>query len=115
VRYGAHDVFFTDDQSYPEAPGFWVRPGVSWVVVGETAGPFTVRVRNAPAVNRVVLEAGAWTRTLDLAPGQEVAVDVPASGAATPLAIWPATGMRPFDADHKNRDFRRLGAFISIE
>jgi hypothetical protein len=115
VRYGAHDVFFTDDQSYPEAPGFWVRPGLSRVVVGETAGPFTVRVHNAPTANRVVLEAGTWTRTLDLAPGQDVSVDVPASGAATPLVIRPASGIRPFDADRRNRDFRRLGAFITIE
>ena len=115
VRYGAHDVFFTDDASYPEAPGFWVRPGRSWVVVGDTARPFTVRVRNAPTTNRVELESGAWTRTLDLAPGQEVQVEIPASGPATPLAIRPASGVRPFDADHRNRDFRLLGAFITIE
>ena len=52
---------------------------------------------------------------LDLAPGQEVQVEIPASGAATPLAIRPASGVRPFDADHHDRDFRLLGAFITIE
>jgi hypothetical protein len=84
-------------------------------VVGDTTGPFTLRVRNAPTTNRVELESGAWRRTLDLAPGQEVQVEVPPSGRATPLAIRPASGVRPFDADHRNRDFRLLGAFITVE
>jgi hypothetical protein len=84
-------------------------------VVGETSGPFGVFVRNAPVTNRVVLRAGSWQRTLDLAPGQEVRVEVPAAGRATPLAIEAATGVRPFDGDHRNRDFRLLGVWIAIE
>jgi len=115
VRYGAHDVFFLDDESYPEGPGFWVRPGRSRVVVGETSGAIGVLVRNAPAANRVALSAGAWRRTLDLAPGQEVRVDVPATGTATPITIEAAHGVRPFDADRRNRDFRLLGVWIALE
>ncbi|MEO5823468.1 MAG: hypothetical protein ABIT71_23435 [Vicinamibacteraceae bacterium] len=115
VRYGAHDVFFLDDESYPEAPGFWVRPGRSRVVVGETAGPLGVFVRNAPIANRVELTAGTWQRTLDLAPGQEMRVEVPPAGPATPLTIRAARGVRPFDGDRRNRDFRLLGVWIAID
>jgi len=115
VRYGAHDVFFLDDESYPEGPGFWVRPGRSRVVVGETSGPIGVLLRNASIANRVELTAGTWRRTLDLAPGQEVRVEVPSAGRATPLAIEAARGVRPFDGDRRNRDFRLLGVWIAID
>ena len=114
VRYGAHDVFFLDEESYPEAPGFWVRPGRSRVVVGETAGPVAVFLRNAPVANRVELRAGAWQRTIELSPGQELRIDVPPTGRATPLEITAATGVRPFDGDHRNRDFRLLGVWIAL-
>ena len=79
VRYGTHDVFFLDEESYPEAPGFWVRPGRSRVVVGETSGPIAVFVRNAPVAARISI------------------------------------GVRPFDGDHRNRDFRVLGVWIALE
>ena len=115
ARYGAHDVFFLDEESYPEAPGFWVRPGRSRVVVTGTFGPIGIVVRNAPVANRVELAAGSWRRTLDLAPGQEVRVEVPPAGRVTPLAIDAAHGFRPFDADRRNRDFRLLGVWIAIE
>ena len=113
VRYGAHDVFFLDEESYPEAPGFWVRPGRSRVVVGETAGPFTLFVRNVPVANRVELVAGRWRQALDLAPGQEVRVEVPAAGEATLLEVRAKAGFRPFDGDPRNRDFRLLGVWIA--
>jgi hypothetical protein len=71
-------------------------------------------VRNAPVANRVELTAGGWRRTLDLAPGQEVRVEVPPTGRVTPLAIDAAHGFRPFDADRRNRDFRLLGAWIAV-
>ena len=115
VRYGTHDVFFLDEESYPEAPGFWVRPGRSRVVVGETAGPLGLFVRNAPVANRSSSRAGAWQRTLDLAPGQEMRVEVPPTGRATPIEIRAAHGVRPFDGDRRNRDFRLLGVWIAIE
>jgi hypothetical protein len=115
VRYGAHDVFFLDDDSYPEAPGFWVRPGRSRMVVGGTAAPFALVVRNVPVANRVELAAGGWRQTLDLAPGQEVRVEVPPIGTATPLEVRAAAGFRPFDGDPRNRDFRLLGVWIALE
>jgi len=115
VRYGAHDVFFLDEESYPETPGFWVRPGRARLVVGETSGPIGVFVRNAPVANRVEVTAGAWRRTLELAPGEEVRVEVPPAGPATPLVIEAARGVRPFDADHRNRDFRLLGVWFAID
>jgi hypothetical protein len=115
VRYGAHDVFFLDEESYPEAPGFWVRPGRSRVVVGGTSGPFVLLVRNVPAANRVDLVAGGWRRTVDLAPGQELRVEVPAAGEATLLEIRATAGFRPFDGDPRNRDFRLLGVWIALD
>jgi hypothetical protein len=114
VRYGAHDVFFLDDDSYPEAPGFWVRPGRSRIVVGETSGPIALFVRNAPVANRVELSAGAWQQTLDLTPGQELRVEVPATARATAITIRAASGFRPFDADRRNRDFRLLGVWVEL-
>jgi hypothetical protein len=115
VRYGAHDVFFLDEESYPEAPGFWVRPGRSRVVVGAGAAPLALLVRNVPAANRVELVAGGWRQALELAPGQEVRVEVPAAGAATLLEIRASAGFRPFDGDRRNRDFRLLGVWIALE
>jgi len=115
VRYGAHDVFFLDDESYPEAPGFWVRPGLSRVVIGGTTAPVALLVRNVPVPNRAELVAGGWRQTLDLAPGQEVRVEVPRAGLATLLEVRAAAGFRPFDGDHRNRDVRLLGVWISIE
>jgi hypothetical protein len=115
VRYGTHDVYFLDEESYPEAPGFWVRPGRSRVVVGETAGPIGVFVRNAPIANRVELTAGTWQRTLELTPGQEMRVAVPPAGRATPITIRAAHGIRPFDGDRRNRDFRLLGVWIALD
>jgi hypothetical protein len=115
VRYGGHDVFFLDEESYPEAPGFWVRPGQSRVVVGETTAPFGLLLRNVPIANRVELTAGSWQRTLDLAPDQEVRVEVPPAGRATPLVIRPARGIRPVDGDRRNGDYRLLGVWIAVE
>jgi hypothetical protein len=65
--------------------------------------------------NRIELRAGDWQRTLDLAPGQEQRIDVPPTGRATPLEIRAASGVRPFDGDHRNRDFRLLGVWIAID
>jgi hypothetical protein len=114
VRYGAHDIFFLDEESYPEAGGFWVRPGRTRIVVGETSGAFALIVRNAPLANRLEVTAGTWGRTLDLAPGQEVRLEVPPSGSATPVSLRAATGVRPVDLDPRNRDFRLLGAWIAL-
>ena len=108
-------MFFLDEESYPEAPGFWVRPGRSRVVLGGTTGPFTLLVRNVPAANRVELVAGGWRRALDLAPGQELRVEVPSAGPATLVEVRAAAGFRPFDGDPRNRDFRLLGVWIAIE
>jgi hypothetical protein len=115
VRYGAHDVFFLDDESYPEAPGFWVRPGRSRVVVGQTAAAIGLLVRNTPVANRVELTAGTWQRTLDLAPGAEMRVEVPPAGPATPIVIRASHGVRPFALDPGNRDVRLLGVWIALE
>jgi hypothetical protein len=115
VRYGAHDVFFLDDESYPEAPGFWVRPGLSRIVIGGTAAPVALTVRNVPAPNRVELVAGGWRQVIDLAPGQELRVEVPPAGPATLLEVRASAGFRPFDADHRNRDFRLLGVWIALD
>jgi hypothetical protein len=114
VRYGAHDVFFLDEDSYPEAPGFWVGPGRSRIVVGETAAPVSLLVRNAPIANRVELIAGPWRRAFDLAPGEELRVEVPPAGPATPIEVRASAGVRPFDGDPRNRDFRLLAVWIAI-
>ena len=67
VRYGTHDVFFLDEESYPEAPGFWVRPGRSRVVVGETSGPH--RRLRAQRVDRQPHRAHRWRLAADARPG----------------------------------------------
>ncbi len=115
VRYGTHDVFFLDEESYPEAQGFWVRPGRSRIVIAETAAPVGLVIRNVPIANRVALAAGTWQRTLDLAPGQEIRVEVPPAGRATPIVIRAAHGVRPVDGDPRTRDFRLLAVWIALE
>jgi hypothetical protein len=114
VRYGARDVFFLDEWSYPEPPGFWVRPGGSRVVVGEGSGALVLALRNAGVDNTVTLSTPGWSQTLTLAPGEEQRIEIPGAAGATALTIDAARGFRPFDGDAKNRDFRRLGVFVFL-
>ena len=114
VRYGTHDVFFLDEESYPEAPGFWVRPGRSRVVVGRRSAPSvsSCATRRSPTTSSY-----RWKLAADARPGagRGDARRGTARRPRHPDRDRSRARLRPFDADHRNRDFRLLGIWIALD
>lgn len=128
ARYGESTVFFTDDDAFPEATGFWVKAAAETTfAVGQTGSgtPFRLQLRNAPVGNRVTVSSGGWRESFDLAAGDVRQVTLPGPGAAgravrneSPaivVRIRAERGIRPADVDPGNRDLRRLGVWVSID
>lgn len=122
VLYPTATVFFLDERSFPEPDAFWVGGARQSTVAVQATGPFppssiTVRVRNAPVENRVTMQSGAWREEMQLAPGEERQVVVPATNpAGTALvSITTSAGFRPSAVDAKSRDDRFLGVWIRVE
>jgi hypothetical protein len=117
VRYDSCVAFFFDDRAYPEPSGFWVAGKRETKVALQLDRPGPVvrlMLRNSAAANAVRLESGAWREEIRLQPGEERPVDVPldASTGSTVLRIRSDAGLRPSDADPKNRDTRLLGVYV---
>jgi hypothetical protein len=120
VRYGSRTVYFLDDRSFPEPQAFWVGGArdASVVVQPDTAAAaVTLFLRNAPVDNRIVLQAGDWTRTLQMAPGEEQRLQLPidAGHGASLLRIEAGSGFRPSEREPASRDQRFLGVWVKIE
>jgi hypothetical protein len=120
VRYGAATVYFLDDGSFPEPEAFWVGGSrESRIVIDPDAARSSVmlRLRNAPVGNRISISNGAWTRVLQLAPGEEQRLEVPldpATGAAL-VRLNTSFGFTPADHEPGNRDRRFLGVWVKLE
>lgn len=120
VRYGDTAAFFLDDGLFAEPEAFWVGGGRRGSVVvqpGDRRAAVTLFLRNAPAANRLRIEAGTWRDELTLAPGEERRVQVPLDTArgATLITFASDSGFRPSAVDPKSRDDRFLGVWIRIE
>ena len=120
VRYDASTVYFLDDRSFPEPEAFWVGGArTSQVVVqpDESRGSVPIRLRNAPVANQVTLTAHDWRQVLDMGPGEEQRVEVPADAArgGTLLGVETTAGFRPAEQDPASRDQRFLGVWVRIE
>ncbi len=120
VRYGSVTTYFLDDRSFPEPQAFWVGGARDASVVLQpdaAAGAQTVLLRNAPVDNRIVLQAGDWTRVLQMAPGEEQRVEVPIEPAhgASLLRIEAGSGFRPSEREPASRDQRFLGVWVKVE
>jgi hypothetical protein len=116
VRYGDVLVWFLDEGASAEPEGWWVLGGASAaVIVDRTSGnaPQTLLVRNGGTKNRVALEAGRWSITLDLAPGEERPVAPPRLGRL-PLLVTSEAGFRPSAVDSRSRDDRFLGVWLQL-
>jgi hypothetical protein len=122
VLYPTATVFFLDERSFPEPDAFWVGGARQSTVAVQATAPFppppiTLIVRNAPVENRVVLQSGAWREEMQLAPGEERQVIVPADnppGTAL-VTVTTSAGFRPSAIDPKSRDDRFLGVWIQVE
>ena len=81
------------------------------------AAAVTLFLRNAPVDNRIVLQAGDWTRTLQMAPGEEQRLQLPidAGHGASLLRIEAGSGFRPSEREPASRDQRFLGVWVKIE
>ena len=120
VRYGSVTTYFLDDGSFPEPQAFWVGGARDATVVLQPdapAGTQTLLLRNAPVDNRIVLQAGDWTRVLQMAPGEEQRVEVPIEPAhgASLLRIEAGSGFRPSEREPASRDQRFLGVWVKVE
>ena len=120
VRYDTSTVYFVDEGSYPEPEAFWVAGARESSVVVQPDEPrpvVTIRLRNAPVENRVVIQTNGWTREWRMQPGEEQQVDVPIDGArgGTLLRITTSDGFRPADRDSTSRDQRFLGVWVSLK
>ena len=119
VKYPGATVFFLDERSFPEPQAFWVGGArETSIVIQPDAASSSVKllVRNAPVDNRVVLQTGRWTRTLQMTPGEEQNVEVPLdlSGRAGLLRIEAGSGFRPSEHEPASRDQRFLGVWIKV-
>jgi hypothetical protein len=119
VRYGASNVFFVDDRSYPEPSGFWVGGGRATTIViapDQPGSAVSLWLRNGPAANIVTLQAGTWRGDVPLGSGEEGRVDVPfaPSQASIHVRIASAATFRPSAVDPNSRDTRLLGVFVTL-
>jgi hypothetical protein len=120
VKYAGMTAYFLDEGSFPEPQAFWIGGARDAAVVLQPDAPaatVTLFLRNAPVDNRIVLEAGAWTQTLEMSPGEERRVQVPvdAKRGASLLRIAAGSGFRPSEREPTNRDQRFLGVWVQIE
>ena len=120
VRYGSVTTYFLDDRSFPEPQAFWIGGARDATVILQPDAPGqaqTLLLRNAPVDNRILLEAGNWTRVLQMAPGEEQRVQVPIDPAhgASLLRIEAGSGFRPSEREPASRDQRFLGVWVKVE
>lgn len=120
AHYGLCDVLFFDEQMYVEADGFWTkgRQATRFMLVpsvNSPVSPLTVRVlvRNGGAANIVTIESGTFQRLLQMAPYQELDVDVPLTPTGTAnVRVASGDGFVPADSQPGNGDRRLLGVWI---
>jgi hypothetical protein len=117
VRYGTTDVFFLDQDAFPEEGGFWVQGGrTTEVVLAAGAGRATVPVllRNGGSANNVRLQVDTESQTVALQPDEERQIAVPVSGpdGVVRLRISSEAGFRPSEAVTGDR--RYLGVRVEI-
>lgn len=114
ARYGHVVVYALDDYAYLEPGAFWTRgERIARVVVQADADARAVlRLKAGPVANEVRLAAGAWTRTVSLAPDATVDVPLPVEALApVTLEIESRQGFRP--SAFGGNDVRWLGVYVT--
>lgn len=120
AAYPGANLYFHNEQTYPEAQGFWTR--------GNQATQFTVAIppgQREPVVlhlhpgakkNTTTISTFGWEQTVTLVPGQFGDVELPtfASGVI-PVTISAETGFYPRDFDPTSSDRRFLGFWVEVK
>lgn len=127
ATYRNGDVFFRDDNAFPEPSGFWVAGGrradvvMNWSQanqqrVNQPEATVSLLLRNAPVANTVTVEVDGKTFNLQLEPGEERRFELPASRpvGAVALQITSHSGFRPSAVEPGNQDFRYLGCWVEL-
>jgi len=117
ARYGSMVFYYMDGRSWLEGSGVWVEgaTGAEFAVAADdAASSLHMRLRNGAVPNRVLVVSGEWHVDVELNPGEERTIEVPASPvlAATPLRVVPAAGFRPSDVERSSTDERFLGVWL---
>jgi hypothetical protein len=113
VHYPSSDVFFLDENAYPEPTGFWVAGARTTRVVTVSTG-FDVFLRNAPVDNTVTIEVDGERHDVALGPGEERTIALPRTrpGPYASVRLTSGSGFRPSEQDPGNRDLRYLGCWV---
>lgn len=116
ARYGRVVVYALDDYALIERTALWTRGArTARMVVAPDAGAAPlVRLTIGPVANTVTLAAGAWTKVVEMAPGQTVDVLLPPDALAPAvLAVTTSSGFRPSSQPGGSRDVRYLGVYLT--
>jgi hypothetical protein len=119
-RYGPALAFFFDlSATYLEEQGFWVRGGreTHVAVAPATRGAqLQLFVRNAAAMNRVLVEIDGESQALDLQSREERTLPLPIGGdrPGALVRLSSQNGFRPSEVEAGSRDTRFLGVWIEF-
>lgn len=118
MRFGGSDVFFLDDEVYPEGSGFWTKGErtASFLFATDAGRPaIALTLRNGPHQNVVTVQAGALVRPETLQPDETRTLTIPVDpdGLVT-ISVTTSRGFRPADVSG-SRDRRNLGVWVEIK
>jgi hypothetical protein len=117
-RYAATSVYFIDDRTFPEWPGFWIRGNAKTriVAVPDRRGQaLQFFVRNAPVANRLTVEVDGRSEVIELRPRQERTIAIRAtSGRAMVISFYTSQGFKPVLVEPGSTDHRFLGCWIEL-
>jgi hypothetical protein len=119
AHYGDVNVFFHDEQLFPEAAGFWTMGKRSMAVTMTAAAgrekPIALRIHCGSLANRVTLGTRGWAQTLDLVPMVSQTVELPVSATGVVLlTLTTESGFSPSQTDPSSKDRRFLGVWVEV-
>ena len=120
ATYPAGNLYFHNEQTYPEAKGFWTRGSQSTeFTVAIPPGqkePVVLRLHPGSKQNTTTISTFGWQRRLSLVPGQAAEVELPtfASGVI-PVTITADSGFFPRDFDPTSTDRRFLAFWVEVK
>ncbi|HYE86441.1 MAG TPA: hypothetical protein VEA16_08805 [Vicinamibacterales bacterium] len=119
ARYSAANVFFHEEDMYPEPQGFWTmgaRSSRLTLAVPPSQTTVTLRVHSGATPNIATFSTFGWQQTLELTPGNIAEVQLPVfPNGVIPLTIDLESGFYPKNVDPKSADPRFLGLWIELK